>query len=210
MHDWFECKVSFEKIMEDGKQKRVTEAYLVDALSFTEAEARIIKEVASFISGEFTVKDIKRAKISELFFNENGDRFYKVKVYYITLDAKSLTEKKTTVQMLAQASNLKEAVAVLEEGMKGTLADYEIASVTETQLMDVFPYEAGEDDKDTESSTVEDSGFKRFFRSLPEGQKTEITIDGNTFVVDKTGKGTVVSPKEKGSNDDVRGAESQI
>ena len=210
MHDWFECKVSFEKIMEDGKQKRVTEAYLVDALSFTEAEARIIKEVASFISGEFTVKDIKRAKISELFFNENGDRFYKVKVYYITLDAKSLTEKKTTVQMLAQASNLKEAVAVLEEGMKGTLADYEIASVTETQLMDVFPYEAGEDDKDTESSTVEDSGFKRFFRSLPEGQKTEITIDGNTFVVDKTGKGTIVSPKEKGSNDDVRGAESQI
>ena len=210
MHDWFECKVSFEKIMEDGKQKRVTEAYLVDALSFTEAEARIIKEVASFISGEFTVKDIKRAKISELFFNENGDRFYKVKVYYITLDAKSLTEKKTTVQMLAQASNLKEAVAVLEEGMKGTLADYEIASVTETQLMEVFPYEAGEDDKDTESSTVEDSGFKRFFRSLPEGQKTEITIDGNTFVVDKTGKGTVVSPKEKGSNDDVRGAESQI
>lgn len=204
----FECKVSFDKIMEDGKQKRVTEAYLVDALSFAEAEARIIKEAASFISGEFTVKDIKRAKISELFFNENGDRFYKVKVYYITLDAKSLTEKKTAVQMLAQASNLKEAVTVLEEGMKGTLADYEIASVTETQLMDVFPYEAGEDDKDTESPTVEDSGFKRFFQSLPEGQKTEITVDGNTFVVDKTGKDTVVSPKEKDSNDDVRGTES--
>lgn len=207
---YFECKVSFEKIMEDGKQKTVTEAYLVDALSFSEAEARIIEEVAPFISGEFTVKDIKRAKISELFFNENGDRFYKVKVYYITLDAKSLTEKKTAVQMLAQASNLKEAVAVLEEGMKGTLADYEIASVTETQLMDVFPYEAGEDDKDTESPTVEDSGFKRFFQSLPEGQKTEITVDGNTFVVDKTGKDTVVSPKEKDSNDDVRGTESQI
>lgn len=204
----FECKVSFDKIMEDGKQKRVTEAYLVDALSFAEAEARIIKEAASFISGEFTVKDIKRAKISELFFNENGDRFYKVKVYYITLDAKSLTEKKTAVQMLAQASNLKEAVTVLEEGMKGTLADYEIASVTETQLMDVFPYKAGEDDKDAESPTVEDSGFKRFFQSLPEGQKTEITVDGNTFVVDKTGKGTVVSPKEKDSNDDVRGTES--
>lgn len=207
---YFECKVSFDKIMEDGKQKRVTEAYLVDALSFTEAEARIIEEVAPFISGEFTVKDIKRAKISELFFNENGDRFYKVKVYYITLDAKGLTEKKTAVQMLAQASNLKEAVAVLEEGMKGTLADYEIASVAETQLMDVFPYEAGEDDKYTESSTMEDSGFKRFFQSLPEGQKTEITIDGNTFIVDKTGKDTVVTPKEDSNEDDVRGTESQI
>lgn len=210
MYNWFECKVSFDKIMEDGKQKKVTEAYLVDALSFTEAEARIIEEVAPFISGEFTVKDIKRAKISELFFNGNGDRFYKVKVYYITLDAKGLTEKKTAVQMLVQASNLKEAVTILEEGMKGILADYEIASVTETQLMDIFPYEAGEDDKDTESPTVEDSVFKRFFQSLPEGQKTEITVDGNTFVVDKTGKDTVVSPKEKDSNDDVRGTESQI
>lgn len=211
MHNWFECKVSFDKIMEDGKQKRVTEAYLVDALSFAEAEARIIKEAASFISGEFTVKDIKRAKISELFFNENGDRFYKVKVYYITLDAKSLTEKKTAVQMLAQASNLKEAVTVLEEGMKGTLADYEIASVTETQLMDVFPYEAGEDNKDKENSKLEElPGFQRFFQSLPEGQKTEITVDGKTFIVDKTGKGTVVTPKEDSNEDDVRGTESQI
>lgn len=208
MYNWFECKVSFDKIMEDGKQKKVTEAYLVDALSFTEAEARIIEEVAPFISGEFTVKDIKRAKISEIFLNENGDRFYKIKVYFIALDAKSLTEKKTAAQMLAQASNLKEAVAVLEEGMKGTLADYKIASVTETQLMDVFPYEAGKDDKDTESPTVEDSGFKRFFQSLPEGQKTEITIDGNTFIVDKTGKDTVVTPKEDSNEDDVRGTES--
>lgn len=204
----FECKVSFDKIMEDGKRKKVTGAYLVDTLSFTEAEARIIEEVAPFISGEFTVKDIKRAKISGLFFNENGYRFYKVKVYYITLDEKSGAEKKTAAQMLAQASNLKDAIAVLEKGMKGTLADYKIASVTETQLMDVFPYEAGKDDKDTESSTVEDSGFKRFFQSLPEGQKTEITIDGNTFIVDKTGRDTVVSPKEKDSNDDVRGTES--
>ena len=110
--------------------------------------------------------------------------------------------------MLAQASNLKDAIAVLEEGMKGTLADYEIASVTETQLMDVFSYEAGKDDKDTESPTVEDSGFKRFFQSLPEGQKTEITVDGNTFIVDKTGKDTVVAPKEDSNKDDIRGTES--
>ena len=209
MHNWFECKVSFDKIMEDGKQKRVTEAYLVDALSFTEAEARIIEEVAPFISGEFTVKDIKRAKISELFFNENGDRFYKIKVYFITLDEKSGAEKKTAAQMLAQASNLKDAIAVLEKGMKGTLVDYEIASVTETQLMDVFPYEAGEDNKDKENSKLEElPGFQRFFQSLPEGQKTEITVDGKTFVVDKTGKDTVVTPKEDSNKDDVRGTES--
>lgn len=145
MHNWFECKVSFEKVLENGMQKKVTEPYLVDALSFTEAEARIIEEIRPFISGEFTVTDIKRARLSELFFNENGDRFYRIKVYFITLDEKSGAEKKTAAQMLAQASTLKEAIAVLEEGMKGTLADYTIASVSETMLMDVFPYSADGD-----------------------------------------------------------------
>ena len=145
MHSWFECKVSFEKVLENGMQKKVTEPYLVDALSFTEAEARIIEEIRPFISGEFTVTDIKRARLSELFFNESGDRFYKIKVYFITLDEKSGAEKKTAAQMLAQACTLKEAIAVLEEGMKGTMADYTIASVTETMLMDVFPFSVNDD-----------------------------------------------------------------
>ena len=138
--NWFECKVSYEKMMENGVQKRVTEPYLVDALSFTEAEARIIEEMKPFISGEFTVLDIKRARIVELFFNEKGDRYFKFKVFFITLDEINGAEKKTAVQMLAQASDIKEAITVLENGMKGTLADYAIASVTETQIMDVFPF----------------------------------------------------------------------
>lgn len=143
MNNWFECKVSYDKTMENGMQKKVTEPYLVDALSFTEAEARIIEEMKPFISGDFTVTDIKRARLSELFFNEAGDRFYKIKVYFITLDEKSGAEKKTAAQMLAQACDLKEAISVLESGMKGTLADYTIASVTETAIMDVFPFSAG-------------------------------------------------------------------
>jgi len=142
MHNWFECKVTYEKVLENGMQKKVTEPYLVDALSFTEAEARIIEEIRPFISGEFTVTGIRRARLSELFFNENGDRFYRIKVYFITLDEKSGAEKKTAAQMLAQASTLKEAIAILEDGMKGTMADYVIASVTETMLIDVYPYSA--------------------------------------------------------------------
>ena len=86
--------------------------------------------------------DIKRARPSELFFNENGDRFYKSKFTSSPLMKKAGAEKKTAAQMLAQASDLKDAIAVLEDGMKGTLADYTIASVTETQLMDVFPFDA--------------------------------------------------------------------
>ncbi|MBB4037479.1 hypothetical protein GGR21_003396 [Dysgonomonas hofstadii] len=126
-------------------QKKVTEPYLVDALSFTEAEARITEEIRPYISGEFTIADIKRAKLSELFFNDNGDRFFKAKVMFITLDEKSGTEKKTAAQMLAQASDIKEALKVVEKGMEGTLADYAIASLTESPIMDVFPY--SEDEK---------------------------------------------------------------
>jgi hypothetical protein len=128
--------------MENGMLKKVTEPYLVDALSFTEAEARIIEEIKPYISGEFTITDIKRARIAELFFNENGDRYYKIKIFYITLDEKSGAEKKTAVQMLAQAADVKDAITVLEDGMKGSMADYVIASIAETMIMDVFPFSA--------------------------------------------------------------------
>ena len=148
MHNWFECKISYEKMLENGMQKKVTEPYLVDAFSFTEAEARIIEEIRPYVSGEFTVADIKRAKFAELFFNENGDRFFKAKVYFITLDEKSGAEKKTAVQMLAQASDIKEALAIVEQGMAGTLSDYTVASLMETAIMDVFPYEANKAKKD--------------------------------------------------------------
>ena len=142
MHNWFECKINYEKLGEEGIQKKVTEPYLVDALSFTEAEARIIEEMRPYISGEFTVRDIKRARYSETFLNNKGDRYYRVKVNLITLDEKSGTEKKTPIQMLAQASTIHEAIKVIDEGMKGSMADYVIAAVTETALMNVFPFVA--------------------------------------------------------------------
>ncbi|MBK5719929.1 DUF4494 domain-containing protein [Dysgonomonas sp. Marseille-P4677] len=140
MQNWFECGIKYEKTLESGMQKKVTEPYLVDALSFTEAEARIIEEMKPFISGEFTISTIKRARLSELFFNDNGDRFFKAKVLFVTLDEKAGTEKKTPVYMLAQATDIDEAQAVIKKGMEGTLADYEIAEVKETKIMDVFPY----------------------------------------------------------------------
>ncbi len=142
MHNWFECKIRYEKTLENGMTKKITEPYLVDALSFTEAEARIIEEMSSFVSGEFTVSDIKRANYSELFFSdeEAADRWFKCKVCFVTLDEKSGAEKKTATQMLVQASDLRDAVKKLDEGMKGTMADYVISSVTETAIMDVYPF----------------------------------------------------------------------
>jgi hypothetical protein len=147
MNNWFECKISYEKMVDNGMPSRVAELYLVDALSFTEAEARIIEEIRPYISGDFIVAGIKRARLSELFFHPSGDRYYRMKVFFVTLDEKNGTEKKTAVQMLAQASTVREAIDVVEEGMKGTMADYVIASVTETLLVDVFPFSAGTKEK---------------------------------------------------------------
>lgn len=142
MNNWFECKVTYEKALENGMQKKITEPYLVDALSFTEAESRIITELKPYIAGEFTIADIKRAKLAELFFYEHGDRYFKSRVQFITLDEKSGNEKKTSVNMLAQASNIEEAISVIKKGMEGTLADYVIFSITESTIIDVFPYSA--------------------------------------------------------------------
>ena len=136
---WFECKVRYDRMQENGSIKKVNEPYLVDALTFTEAEARIIEEITPFISGEFSVSAVKKTKISEIFFDETADRYYMVKVNFITLDEKSSVEKKSASFILVQASDFAGALERFREGMKGTMADYEIASIAETMLMDVYP-----------------------------------------------------------------------
>ena len=140
MYNWFRVKVSFDKTMPNGIIKKVTEEYLFDSLSFTESEARTVEELKPYISGEFSISDIKRARISELFFNKDGDRYFKAKVYFLSIDPKSGNEKKTVTTMIAQACDIREALEVIEKGMTGTMADYTIASLTETSIMDVFPY----------------------------------------------------------------------
>lgn len=144
MLNWFECKIKYEKTAEEGKIVKVNETYLVDALSFTEAEARINEEMKPFISGEFVVSNIRRAKINELFANENGDKWYRSKVYFISLDEEKGIEKRTACTMMVQANNVKEAWDGLQEGMKGTMADYEVASIVETMILDVYPFSAPE------------------------------------------------------------------
>lgn len=140
---WFECKVRYDRMIENGTIKKVNEPYLVDALSFTEAEARIIEKMTPFISGEFSISAVKKTKVSEIFFDESGDRFYMVKVNFIQPDEKTGVDKKSASFILVQASDFTGALKRFEEGMKGTLADYEIASISETPLMDIYPIELG-------------------------------------------------------------------
>ena len=146
--NWFECRLKYEKMGEDGLQKKVTETYVVDALSFTEAEQRIMEEMSSYISGEFEVNDIKKAASKEIFFSdeESADRWYKTKLEFITIDEKTEKEKRSAVNYLVQAGTLNAAVKNIDEVMGGTMIDYVIASVAETKLMDVFEYKKKEEE----------------------------------------------------------------
>ena len=138
MAQWFECKIKIDKTTADGLIKTTTENYLVDALSFTEAEARITEEMRPYISGEFKVDSVKRVRVSEMFFDETGDRWYKAKVNFVTLDEKKGVEKRTASYMYVQATEFSKALQNLMEGMKGTMSDFEVAAINETILLDVF------------------------------------------------------------------------
>ncbi len=144
MAQWFECKIRYDKMQENGSVKKVNEPYLVDALSFTEAEARIIEEMTPFISGEFSVAAVKRTKISEIFRDDTADKWYLVKVAFITIDEKTAVEKKSVAQILVAASDFKGAFDNFMEGMKGTMADFEFQSISETLIMDVYGVRLGE------------------------------------------------------------------
>ena len=134
---YFECTVSYEKVLENGLQKKVSELYLVKAVSFTDAEKVITEYITPYISGEFSIQGIKRAKYSELFTDSEGDRYFKATVGFVTLDEKSGKEKQSNSVMLVQADTLEKALDNLQKGMQGTLADYKSVKIEETKLMDV-------------------------------------------------------------------------
>ena len=141
--NWFETKIRYEKMMDDGKQKAVTETYTVDALSFTEAEASIIEEMSSYISGDFKVTGITKAGYGEIFFSDADldDKFFKVKLKFITIDEKTEKEKYSNVTYLVQAHTLQQAVNYVEEVMGGTAIDYIFAAIQDTTIMDVFEHD---------------------------------------------------------------------
>lgn len=143
---WFECKVKYDKTQEDGQQKKVTESYVVDALSFGEAEQRITKEMSHYISGEFEVKNINPTPYGEIFFSDKSDedRYYKARLDFISIDEKTEKEKRTKVSYLVQGNCTQNAQKNIEEVMSGTAIDYVIASIVETTILDVFEYHQGD------------------------------------------------------------------
>ena len=141
MNTLFECKVKSNKQLENGLVKKVTEKYLVEAVSFSDAETRFIEYINQYISGEYSISGIKIAKYSEIFDKEDGDRYFDCKVQFITLDEKTGIEKKQNVKMLVRANDIREAMKNLDEGMKGTMADYLSVLIKETDIIDIYKYE---------------------------------------------------------------------
>ena len=145
---WFERKVRYEKTMEDGMPKKVVEIYTVDALSFSEAEKRIMEEMSSYVSGEIEIADLKIAQYKEIFFADSdlADKWYKAKLAFITIDEKTDKEKKTSVFYLVNAGSINSAIKNIDEVMGGTMIDYQTINVSETNVMDVFEYKQKEKD----------------------------------------------------------------
>lgn len=138
MTTFFECRIRYGKMTDGGEVKKVTESYLVDAISFTEAESRIIEEMMPYNSGELTVVAIKKTKITELFADDTAERWWMVKVYFVTVDEKSGKEKRSPSYILVQADDSGEAQQRFIAGMKDTMSDYEIGGIYETPYFDVF------------------------------------------------------------------------
>lgn len=143
---WFECKVRYEKTQEDGSEKMVNELYVVDALSFTEAEASIIDNMAVYVSGELKIANINSANYNEIFFSDidDDDLWFKARLAFITIDDK---EKRTYVNYLIQAKSIERAKRYVDEVMGKTMIDYELKSLSETKIFDVFEHEPSTDNK---------------------------------------------------------------
>lgn len=197
MAQWIEVKVRYDKMTESGKTVKVTDPYLVDAVSCTEAEARVVKEISSFVN-DFNVLNVGKTKISEIFWDETGDRFYKVKVNFITIDEKSGVEKRKAFFILVQASTFTDALANFNKGMKRTMADYVIEAIAETKIVDVYRYQApAAEPAKVAERVAADKGVqravKKFRDAVPEGMKVSMsaslsdgTVIPETVVVDKS------------------------
>lgn len=172
---YFECSVRYDKVQQNGSVKKVTEKYIVDALSFTEAEARIIAAITPYLSGEFSISAIRKTKIAEVFstsqvalalgksksdvekaitrqsakdlekatsvdniLEHQDSRWFLVKVAFITIDEKTAAEKRSVSQILVESTDVGAARERFNEGMKGTMADYDVESIADTKYMDVF------------------------------------------------------------------------
>ncbi|MBQ4819280.1 DUF4494 domain-containing protein [Aquimarina sp. MMG016] len=178
---WYECKIKYRKMNDSGVQKVTTEPYLVDAVSYTEAESRINEEMSAYISEEFKITNIKVANFAEIHPFENSDRWFKSKVSLIAYDEESGKERKSNMYLLVQGNDVKEAFDNTNIVMNGTMGDYTIPAIAESPIMDVFAYFSGEEG---ELSRIE--RFNTIKNSVPEVEEEKIETETSHSEIDDT------------------------
>ena len=159
---YYEVKIQYQKTLEDGKEKKVTEQYVVEALTFTEAESRIIEEMTPYISGEFDIVSEKIAPYNEIFLSDNyysDDKWFVSKVTFITIDEKTEKEKKQTFRYLVQAATSELALDYTKEMLSHGMSDYRIDAVKDTPTLDVFLYEVKKEVAETPEKNADDNDF---------------------------------------------------
>jgi hypothetical protein len=140
MNNWFTVKVKYTKQLENGAFKRVSESYLVAAVSFTDAEARIYEELGDIIRGEFTIQSITRTDFKDLFASDHDEKWYKVKISFESATEDSDKVKKVTENFLVSAESVKHANESIKESLSTMLVDFVVKSVVESPILDVFPF----------------------------------------------------------------------
>ena len=172
---WFECKVKYVKVDQDGRERQVTESFLLDAVSFTDAEARITAQMQSLVRGEFTITDIRKSKIAEVFPFEAGEWWYRCTINLSTIDEEAGKEKKLRTTYLVQADDLREALNRLEESLSFLIVPYVASSIAVSTIADVFPYVPGQAVPPLEMP------FKTPVMVFPEGFHNETSQEDNSF-----------------------------
>ena len=159
---FYEVKIQYQEMQEDSKEKKVTEQYVVEALSFTEAETRIIEEMTPYIDGEFDIVSEKIAPYNEIFLSDNyytDDKWFVSKVAFITIDEKTEKEKKQTFRYLVQAATSELALDYTKEMLSHGMSDYRIDAVQDTPTLDVFLYEVKKEVVETPEENAADNDF---------------------------------------------------
>ncbi|MCE5332722.1 MAG: DUF4494 domain-containing protein [Bacteroidales bacterium] len=140
MQNWFECKTKYVRVDDDGRERKVNEMYLVDAVSVTDAETRLIEQLKTMVRGEFVVGKVAESNIIEIFPYEDGQWWYKAKIQTVVIDESLGKEKKANHYFLVAADDIKQALQRLEEGLSYLLVPYSTISIVLSAVVDVFPY----------------------------------------------------------------------
>lgn len=144
MQTWFECKAKYVKVTESGREQTITENFLLDAVSFTDAETRIIRQLEQIAKGEFSVTDIKKSRIGEVFSYETGEWWFKATINLVTVDEEAGKEKKMRTYYLVMADDIKQALERLDESLSYLVIPYVVSAMAVSTIVDVFPYDPSE------------------------------------------------------------------